>query len=192
MKQINLKLSLTIGFGLMLALLLALTLLGLAQMRSINAKLETIVTVNNYKTELITIMRDALRDRTLTLHSLVLNTSPFDQNDELYEFHENSVRFGQALQALNLSPLGPKEQRRRRANQRICEDCAAAGRTARQIWRWISAIPKPCSFFSTAPSPPRKKFWWRWTTCWHCSVAPMPMPQFRHSTPTTRPVISSS
>lgn len=110
MKQINLKLSLTIGFGLMLALLLALTLLGLAQMRSINAKLETIVTVNNYKTELITIMRDALRDRTITLHSLVLNTSPFDQNDELYEFHENSVRFGQALQALNLSPLGPKEQ----------------------------------------------------------------------------------
>jgi len=83
MKQINLKLSLTIGFGLMLTLLLALTLLGLTQMRSINAKLETIVTVNNYKTELITIMRDALRDRTITLHSLVLNTTPFDQNDEL-------------------------------------------------------------------------------------------------------------
>jgi PAS domain S-box-containing protein len=110
MKQINLKLSLTIGFGLMLTLLLALTLLGLTQMRSINAKLETIVTVNNYKTELITIMRDALRDRTITLHSLVLNTTPFDQNDELYEFHENSVRFGQALQALNLSPLDAEEQ----------------------------------------------------------------------------------
>ena len=112
MKQINLKLSLTIGFGLMLVLLLALTLLGLAQMRSINAKLEKIVTVNNYKTELITIMRDALRDRTITLHSLVLNTTPFEQNDELYEFHENSVRFGQALQALNLSPLDADEQRR--------------------------------------------------------------------------------
>lgn len=112
MKQINLKLSLAIAFGLMLALLLTLTLLGLAQMRSINAKLETIVTVNNYKTELITIMRDALRDRTLTLHSLVLNTTPFDQNDELYEFHENSVRFSQALQALSLTQLNTDEQQR--------------------------------------------------------------------------------
>lgn len=110
MKQVNLKLSLAIGFGLMLVLLLALTLLGLSQMRSINAQLETIVTVNNYKTELITIMRDALRDRTLTLHSLVLNTAPFDQNDELYEFHENNVRFGQAMQALNLTELSANER----------------------------------------------------------------------------------
>ena len=112
MRPFNLKASLAIAFGLILALLLALTLIGLAQMRAINAQLETIVTVNNYKTELITLMRDALRDRALILHSLVLNTQPFEQNDELYEFHENGVKFGSALQALKLTNLNTNETSR--------------------------------------------------------------------------------
>ncbi|NOT17993.1 MAG: response regulator [Sulfuriferula sp.] len=112
MRPLNLKLSLTVAFSVMLTLLLTLTLTGLAQMRAINAQLETIVSVNNYKTELITIMRDALRDRALILHSLVLNTQPFNQNDELYEFHENSVRFGSALQALKLASLNTDEKAR--------------------------------------------------------------------------------
>ncbi|MFA5170032.1 MAG: ATP-binding protein [Sulfuriferula sp.] len=112
MRQINLKLSLILSFGLMLALLLALTLIGLAKMRAINEQLVAIVSVNNYKTELITIMRDALRDRALILHSLTLNTKPFEQNDELYEFQENSVRFADALQALRLSKLNTDEESR--------------------------------------------------------------------------------
>ncbi len=112
MRQINLKLSLTLSFGLMLALLLALTLIGLAKMRAINEQLVTIVSVNNYKTELITIMRDALRDRALILHSLTLNTKPFEQNDELYDFQESSVRFADALQALRLSKLNTDEKSR--------------------------------------------------------------------------------
>jgi PAS domain S-box-containing protein len=112
MRQTNLKLSLSLSFGMMLALLLTLTLIGLAKMRAINEQLVTIVSVNNYKTELITIMRDALRDRALILHSLTLNTKPFEQNDELYEFQENSVRFSDALQALRLSKLNNDEKSR--------------------------------------------------------------------------------
>jgi PAS domain S-box-containing protein len=81
-------------------------------MRAINAQLVTIVSVNNYKTELINIMRDALRDRALILHSLTLNTKPFEQNDELYEFQESSVRFSDALQALKLSKLNDDEKSR--------------------------------------------------------------------------------
>ncbi|BBP01486.1 ATP-binding protein [Sulfuriferula nivalis] len=112
MRQVNLKLSLVTSFGLMLALLLALTLIGLSKMRTINAQLVTIVSVNNYKTELINIMRDALRDRALILHSLTLNTQPFEQNNELYEFQESSVRFSDALQALKLSKLNSDERSR--------------------------------------------------------------------------------
>jgi signal transduction histidine kinase/DNA-binding response OmpR family regulator len=110
MKASGIKFSLAVGFSLILALLLGITLLGLNQMAAINNRLVSIVTVNNYKTELATIMRDALRDRTITMHSLVLNTAPFDQNDELYNFHNYGVRFSQALFAMELAHLSAQEK----------------------------------------------------------------------------------
>jgi signal transduction histidine kinase/DNA-binding response OmpR family regulator len=110
MKASGIKFSLAVGFALVLVLLLGITLLGLNQMAAINSRLVSIVTVNNYKTELATIMRDALRDRTITMHSLVLNTAPFDQNDELYDFHNYGVRFSQALFAMELTHLSAREK----------------------------------------------------------------------------------
>ncbi|HUW29633.1 MAG TPA: ATP-binding protein [Sulfuriferula sp.] len=106
----GIKFGLGLGFALILGLMLGITLLGLNQMASINNRLVAIVTVNDYKTELANIMRDALRDRTITMHSLVLNTAPFDQNDELYDFHNYGARFTQAMQALMISSLNPEEK----------------------------------------------------------------------------------
>ena len=110
MKASGIKFSLAVGFALVLALLLGISLLGLKQMEAINNRLVLIVTVNNYKTELVTIMRDALRDRTITMHSLVLNTAPFEQNGELYDFHNYGVRFTQAMFAMELTSLSPQEK----------------------------------------------------------------------------------
>lgn len=109
MNQDGIKFGLGVGFALVLALMLSITVLGLKQMEAINNRLVTIVTVNDYKTELVTMMRDALRDRTITMHSLVLNTAPFEQNDELYDFHYHGARFAQAMHALALSKLTPQE-----------------------------------------------------------------------------------
>ena len=110
MKASGIKFSLAVGFALVLALLLGISLLGLKQMEAINNRLVLIVTVNNYKTELVTIMRDALRDRTITMHSLVLNSAPFEQNGELYDFHNYGVRFTQAMFAMELTSLSPQEK----------------------------------------------------------------------------------
>lgn len=106
----SIKFGLGLGFALILSLMLGITLLGLNQMEAINNRLVAIVTVNDYKTELANIMRDALRDRTITMHSLVLNTAPFEQNNELYDFHNYGVRFTQAMQALTLTSLNPEEK----------------------------------------------------------------------------------
>ena len=110
MNQNGIKFGLGVGFALVLALMLSITVLGLKQMEAINNRLVAIVTVNDYKTELVTIIRDALRDRTITMHSLVLNTAPFEQNDELYDFHQHGARFAQAMLALSLSNLTPEEK----------------------------------------------------------------------------------
>jgi PAS domain S-box-containing protein len=107
----SIKLGLGLGFALILSLMVGITLLGLSQMEAINDRLVTIVTVNDYKTELASIMRDALRDRIITMHSLILNTAPFEQNNELYDFHNYGSRFAQALQALSLTQLSSQEKK---------------------------------------------------------------------------------
>ncbi|MHB1331067.1 MAG: ATP-binding protein [Sulfuriferula sp.] len=106
----SIKFGLGLGFALILSLMVGITLLGLNQMEAINNRLVTIVTVNDYKTELASMMRDALRDRIITMHSLILNTAPFEQNNELYDFHNYGSRFSQALQALSLTQLSAKEK----------------------------------------------------------------------------------
>jgi len=106
----SIKFGLGLGFTLILSLMIGITLLGLNQMEAINNRLVAIVTINNYKTELANIMRDALRDRIITMHSLVLNSAPFEQNNELYDFHNYGVRFTQAMQALSLTSLSTEEK----------------------------------------------------------------------------------
>ena len=106
----GIKFGLGLGFALILSLMVGITLLGLNQMEAINNRLVTIVTVNDYKTELASIMRDALLDRIITMHSLVLDSAPFEQNNELYDFHNYGSRFSESLQALSLTQLSSEEK----------------------------------------------------------------------------------
>ena len=82
----NMKFSVGTGFAVVLALMVALTIIGLNQMAAINKRLEGIVKNNNVKTELATSMRDSLRDRAISMHTIVVLTDPFEQNDELQRF----------------------------------------------------------------------------------------------------------
>ncbi len=75
MNQLDPKLSLTIGFGLMMILLLALTLTGLSRIRIINNHLEKIVNENNIKTELATEMYQLTQEQVIKLQHLFLLTT---------------------------------------------------------------------------------------------------------------------
>lgn len=87
------KLSVGSGFALVLILMMALTIAGLSQMAAINARLERIVTQNNVKTELATEMRDALRERVVSMHAVVILRDEFDKDAELLNFYAHGTRF---------------------------------------------------------------------------------------------------
>lgn len=96
----NMKFSVGAGFALVLALMIALTVVGLNQMDAINSRLERIVNQNNVKIELATTMRDALRERAISMHSIVVLHDPFTQDDELQRFYELGSTFTKARQKL--------------------------------------------------------------------------------------------
>ncbi|MEN6585592.1 MAG: ATP-binding protein [Sulfuricella sp.] len=97
----NMKLSVGAGFALVLALMVTLTVIGLKQMDAINSRLEGIVEKNNVKIELATSMRDALRERAISMHTIVVLEDPFAQDDELQRFYEYGTIFTKARQKLH-------------------------------------------------------------------------------------------
>ncbi|MBZ0105477.1 MAG: response regulator [Sulfuricella denitrificans] len=94
------KFSVGAGFAMVLALMIALTVIGLNQMAGINSRLERIVNQNNVKIELATTMRDALRERAISMHAIVVLQDPFAQDEELLRFYELGSTFSKARQNL--------------------------------------------------------------------------------------------
>lgn len=89
----DIKFSVGSGFALVLILLVTLTIAGLSQMAALNTRLERIVTQNNVKIELATEMRDALRERAVSMHAIVILRDDFEKDEELLNFYEHGTRF---------------------------------------------------------------------------------------------------
>jgi PAS domain S-box-containing protein len=82
-----------IGFLVALLLLLAVIVLGVNQMKGINAELEQVVKSNNVKTRLASHMRDALRDRAIIMHNIVVSIDPWEKDDLFMQFLEYGERY---------------------------------------------------------------------------------------------------
>lgn len=89
------------GFGLILALMVSLAVVGLTQMSSINGRLERIVNENNKKVELASVMRDSLRQRIISMHTIVNAHDNFEKDEELQRFYRYGVNFTNARQKLD-------------------------------------------------------------------------------------------
>ncbi|MBI5751708.1 MAG: MCP four helix bundle domain-containing protein, partial [Hydrogenophilales bacterium] len=89
------------GFGLVLALMVSLAVVGLTQMSSINGRLERIVNENNKKVELASVMRDSLRQRIIAMHTIVNTHDNFEKDEELQRFYGYGVNFTNARQKLD-------------------------------------------------------------------------------------------
>ncbi len=98
--QLPSKLISTVGAGFALALLLimALTLLGVHQLAATNAHLESIVKENSVKTRLANQMRDILRDRAISMLTIVVSGDAFEKDQEMLRFYS----FGSAYQSVRL------------------------------------------------------------------------------------------
>ncbi|MDP2786650.1 MAG: ATP-binding protein [Pseudomonadota bacterium] len=86
------------GFGLALALIVALTMLGLHQLAATNAHLESIVQENSVKSRLANQMRDILRDRAISMLTIVVTGDAFERDQEMLHFYG----FGSAYQQVRL------------------------------------------------------------------------------------------
>jgi len=98
------RLTLTVGAGFALSLLLiaALTLVGLRELASTDARLKRIVQENSVKSELAHQMRDILRGRAISMLSIVVVSDPFEKDEEMLRFYE----LGEAYQTTR-QQIGP-------------------------------------------------------------------------------------
>ena len=101
---------LTLGFGLQLALLIAITIVGLNHTAAINTHLNRIALDHNVKTDLAITMYSAARERALLLYSMVLNTDPFARDDDYLRFKDYAAQFIEARAKLRAMTLAPSER----------------------------------------------------------------------------------
>src|SRR3989344_8653889 len=108
--EMSLSLRLGAGFALILLLMLALGAVGLERLAEVNRYLERIVHENNVKVEQAHIMKDALRERSVIMHTISLLKDPFEQNEEFLSFNDHGVAFTTARTKLESMALSPGEK----------------------------------------------------------------------------------
>ena len=94
------RLIFTIGSGFALALVLigSMAALGLKQLENSNARLEAIVHENSVKSRMANQMRDILRDRAISMLSIVVMNDPFERDQEMLRFYD----YGSSYQKVRL------------------------------------------------------------------------------------------
>ncbi len=99
-------LRISIGFFMVVLLMVALTFVGLKHMAQVNFQIKDIVENNNVKIELGHIMQDALHERALGMHSIAVLKDEFLQDDEFMHFNAMGVKYLNArikLESLELT-----------------------------------------------------------------------------------------
>jgi PAS domain S-box-containing protein len=106
------RLIFTVGAGFALALLLmaAITFVALDEMSGINERLERIVKENNVKTRLANEMREILRDRTVSMHSILVISDEFEKDAEMLRFYSYGEDYSNARTQLAAMLTEPEEK----------------------------------------------------------------------------------
>ena len=103
--------TISIGFVLVLILMAAIAVIGLTRMAAINERMNVIVNQHNVKTDLVAAMRNAARERSVSLHRMALMADAFDRDDEYQYFRKKAAEFLHARDALKAMTLSALEQK---------------------------------------------------------------------------------
>ena len=106
----NTTLTIGAGFALVLALMVSLAAVGLNEMAALNSRLERIVQENNTKVELASTMRDSLRQRIISMHTIVGAKDAFEKDQELQNFYGYGTTFTNARQRLDQMASNAEEK----------------------------------------------------------------------------------
>ncbi len=101
LSKIKVGKRLGLGFALVIAFLIAVTLLGITRMSQIQDRLEKIVGVSNVETRLIIDMRAIVYDRMVSLRNLTLLTDLDDMGPDLAKIKEQSEKYAAAEEKLS-------------------------------------------------------------------------------------------
>ena len=89
-----------LGFLFTIALMMALTGVGLTHIHLADARLKNIVEKNNVKTEMAQIMQSALRERALNMHIIAVSDDPFLKDEVYQRFNTMGGEYTRARQSL--------------------------------------------------------------------------------------------
>ena len=102
--------GLVVGFTVTLLLMVIIFAVGLTSMSAIQTRLKSIAENHNVKTELVTTMRYAARERMLSLYRMLLLDDPFERDEEFMLFNSFALEFITARNKLQGIQLSKKEQ----------------------------------------------------------------------------------
>ena len=108
--ELSIRTRLTLGFTVVLALMVALIIIAVIWMANINRDLDIIVNGNFAKTELAHTMESALRERAIAMHAIAIMQDPFDKDTYEQHFTELGGQFTEAREQLEALPLTPAER----------------------------------------------------------------------------------
>jgi methyl-accepting chemotaxis protein len=91
---------LAVGFALVLALLIVVTVVGIVRMGQIQDRLDRVISVSNVSTGLVIDMRNNVSDRIAMLRVLTLMTDPADMEPEMVKFKEQTRKYDEAQKKL--------------------------------------------------------------------------------------------
>ena len=103
----------------MLILMAAIAAIGLTRMAAINGRMNVIVNQHNVKTDLVGAMRNAARERSISLHRMALMQDAFDRDEEYRYFREKAAEFLLARDALKAMRLSALEQKTLEESQKL-------------------------------------------------------------------------
>ena len=98
------------SFGLALLLLMVFGATALFYMQSLYGSVSQLVEVNLKKTDLTYAMRDAIRQRMISMTAMVSMDDPFERDAELVRFYALAGYFRVASQQLRMMPMGVDER----------------------------------------------------------------------------------
>ncbi|GMR21572.1 MAG: EAL domain-containing protein [Gammaproteobacteria bacterium] len=102
--------TLVAGLAFILVLMAIIVIVSRFYMGSLQQRMDSLVENHMQKIRLVSVMRVAARERTLSLHKIIQLQDPFERDDEWMRFNANASRFAEARLTLVALPMTDLER----------------------------------------------------------------------------------
>lgn len=119
MRQDSTTTILKYGLAAILGLMLLMVVVSIAMLHTSSHRIEQLVSINNTKSALIHQMRNAARERTVSLQNMLILDDPFRQDEAWMQINASGAEFARARAELLALPLTDDERRLLEAQSRL-------------------------------------------------------------------------